>query len=118
MPAGWRCETQSHPTNDRMTGDMLPQRLSLMLKIGDVDFLRAFAVGRSSRLFDGDAKGVTAAARLSDWLNGRPAAMASRFASSAHPHVREGALALREAGNVIRQVLVRIAWPQAPFITP
>jgi hypothetical protein len=97
---------------------MLPQRRCAVLKSDDADFLRAFAVGRSSRLFDGDAKGVTAAARLSDWLNGRPAAMASRFASSAHPHVREGALALREAGNVIRQVMVRIAWPQAPCITP
>ena len=50
-----------------MTGDTPPQRLSFMRKIDDVDFLRAFAGGRSSPLFVGEAKGVTAAARMSDW---------------------------------------------------
>ena len=118
MPAGWRCETQSHPTNDRMTGEMLPQRLSFILTTGDGDFLRVLAAAVFNRLMDVKAVCAIVAARMIGRLTERPAAMASRFASSAHPHVREGALVLREAGNVIRQVMVRIAWPQAPCITP
>ncbi len=43
--------------------------------------------------------------------------MASRTASSVRPQVREGALALSDADNDIRQVLFRIAWPLAPRIT-
>jgi hypothetical protein len=100
-----------------MTGDMQRQRLSFMLKIGDRVFPRAFAGDRFSPLFDGDAEGATAAAHMSGWLNGQPAAMASRTASSARPYVREGALALRDGDNDVRQVLVRIAWPLAPRIT-
>ena len=101
-----------------MAGDMLPQRLSFRLKIGDRDFLRAFAGARFSRLFDVDAEGMAAVARMSLWLNGRPAAMASRTAASAYPHVQEAGRALRGTGNDIRQVLESIAQLQAPRITP
>jgi len=101
-----------------MAGDMPPQRLSFRLKIGDRDFLRAFASGRFSRLFDVDAEGMAAVARMSGWLNGRPAAMASRTAASAQPHVQEAGRALRGTGNDIRQVLESIAQLQAPRITP
>jgi hypothetical protein len=103
-----------------MAGDMLPQRLSFRLTIGDRDFLRAFAGARFSRLFDVDvdAEGMAAAARMSGWLNGRPAAKASRTAASAYPHVQEAGRALRGTGNDIRQVLESIAQLQAPRITP
>jgi hypothetical protein len=79
-----------------MTGGTLPQRLSAILKSDDGDFLRVFAGARFNRLMEVDAEGVIVAARMSGRLTGRPAAMASRTASSVYAHVwQEAPRALR-----------------------